>query len=107
MASWPVATITLHGADGESNTALDINDWEQIVGSETTASGSARAVLWEWGRALDLNSVVRDADHLQPHVTLLSALRINLWGQILAIARDDRIADTELTYLLTPMLEWR
>ena len=97
----------VHGAGGSSNAALDINDWEQIVGRESAVSGSAHAVLWERGRALDLNSLVRDADHLRPHITLLSAFRINLWGQILATARDERIVDTELTYLLTPAFEWR
>jgi uncharacterized membrane protein len=97
----------LRGAGGESNAALDINDWEQIVGKEITTGGGAHAVLWERGLAFDLNSLVRDADHLRPHVTLLSAFRINLWGQILATAQDDRIVDTELTYLLTPAFEWR
>jgi uncharacterized membrane protein len=96
----------LHRATRQSSVANDINDWGQIVGSESSAGGTAYAVLWERGRVFDLNSLVREADRLGPHVSLRAAQRINLWGQILVTAHDDRIPDTELTYLLTPTLAW-
>jgi uncharacterized membrane protein len=95
-------------ADDESSTAADINDWGQIVGNEKAAGSSlSRAVLWEHGRAFDLNALVRAADALQPHVTLFSAFRVNERGQILVAARDDRVGDIDVFYLLTPVFEWR
>ena len=97
----------VHRAAGESSVALAINNWGQIVGSETALNAPSRAVLWERGRAFDLNALVRSADQLKPHVTLRSARRINQWGQILVSAQDDRLGDAELSYLLTPVLEWR
>jgi uncharacterized membrane protein len=97
----------VHRAGGVSNAAVAINDWGQIVGNERTADGASVAVLWNLGRAFDLNALVSSSTQLGSHVTLVSALRINEWGQILASARDDRMLDTELTYLLTPGWEWR
>jgi uncharacterized membrane protein len=98
----------LHRSDAEEwSEAHAINDWGQIVGNEGSPGGTPHAVLWELGRVFDLNALVRPTDHLGPHVTLTSASRINQRGQILVSAHDDRTVDTELTYLLTPVLEWR
>jgi uncharacterized membrane protein len=88
--------------------ALAINTWDQVVGNEESAGSSLTfAVLWERGRAIDLNFQIKSASALYPHITLRSAFRINEWGQILVSAQDDRVADEELFYLLTPTYEWR
>jgi uncharacterized membrane protein len=95
----------VHRADDESSTALAINTWGQVVGNEKTGgSGLTFAVLWERGRAFDLNALIRSA--LKPHITLRSAFRINEWGQILVSAEDDRVVNADFTYLLTPVYEW-
>lgn len=98
----------IHRADDELSTAADINDWGQIVGNEKAAGSTiSHAVLWEHGRVFDLNALVRAADALQPHVTLFSAFRVNERGQILVAARDDRVGNIDVFYLLTPVFEWR
>jgi uncharacterized membrane protein len=97
----------VHRAKGESSAALAINNWGQIVGQEQGAGNApSRAVLWERGRAFDLNALIRPGSALKPHVTLRTAFRINEWGQILVSAQDDRVSD-ERFYLLTPAYEWR
>ncbi len=71
----------LNPADDESSVALSVNVWGQVVGNEQPAnSGESVAVLWERNRAFDLNTLVRSADVLDPHITLRSALLINEWG---------------------------
>ena len=78
-------------------TAVDINDWGQIVGGV-----SGVPVLWQHGTATDLNSQITPTDPLRPYVHLDSAYLINDLGEIVAIGTDSRNTDFRQTYLLTP-----
>ncbi len=80
------ALSLVHDVAGETSSARNINLWGQIVGYENLAgsAGNSIAVLWERGRAFDLNTLIRAADALPEHFRLTSAYRINEWGQILA-----------------------
>jgi uncharacterized membrane protein len=99
----------LHDVDGERNAATDINLWGQIVGNEQLADtpGQGIAILWERGRALDLNTQLTPATPLPPNRMLISAYKINEWGQIVASATDGVEPFYEFSYLLTPAYEWR
>jgi probable HAF family extracellular repeat protein len=105
---WEASTVTLlpligSGAEGAAEA---INDWGQIVGSQTTSTGTTEAVLWQGSGAsvVNLNTLVSKSDPLRPYVTLASGTLINNLGQIVATGNDARIPDFQQYYLLTPNL---
>jgi len=99
----------LHDVTGEKNAAVDINLWGQIVGNEQLAdtAGQGLAILWERGRAFDLNTLLSTGTVLPPNRTLINAIKINDWGQIIATATDGVEPFYEFSYLLTPTFERR
>lgn len=105
---WEGSTVTVlpligSGAEGSAEA---INDWGQIVGSETTSSGTTEALLWQGSgtAAVNLNTLVARSDPLRPYVTLAEGTLINNLGQIVATGNDSRIPDFQQYYLLTPSL---
>jgi uncharacterized membrane protein len=105
---WEGSTVTIlpligKGAEGS---AQAINDWGQIVGSETTAAGITEAVIWQASGAsvTNLNTLVAKNDPLKPYVTLAGGSFINNLGQIVATGNDSRNPDFQQYYLLTPEL---
>lgn len=105
---WEAGTTTLLpliGTNAEGS-AEAVNDWGQIVGSETTASGVTEAVIWQGSGAsvVNLNTLISTKDPSRPYVTLASGMFINNLGQIVATGNDSRIPDFQQYYLLTPTL---
>jgi uncharacterized membrane protein len=103
---WEANTTTVlpligTGAEGSAEA---INDWGQIVGSETTASGITEAIMWQGSgaAAVDLNNSIAKTDPLKPYVTLSEGTLINNVGQIVATGNDSRIPGFQQYYLLTP-----
>ena len=81
--------------DDESSQGLGINDRGQIVGL-SRGPGGDRAVLWEKGEMIDLNTVTPDYDG-----TLLFAGHINDAGVITGAARDADTGET-VAFIATP-----
>ena len=79
-------------------TAVDINDFGQIVGGVSNAP-----VLWQHGTATDLNGQIAPTDPLRPYVHLGFAHLINNLGEIVADGTDSRNTGFTQTYLLTPV----
>lgn len=103
---WEGSTVTLlpligTGAEGSADS---INDWGQIVGTETTAAGVTEALIWQGSGAsvVNLNTLISKSDPLKPYVTLAEGTLINNLGQIVATGNDSRIPDFQQYYLLTP-----
>lgn len=89
--------------DFPQNVAASINDLGQIVGTSTPVIGRPRAVLWEAGQVLDLNSTIPATGVWE----LSSADGINEAGQIVGSGfftgvRDGRRVSEVHGYLLTP-----
>jgi uncharacterized membrane protein len=103
---WEASTVTVLSliGTGAEGSAESINDWGQIVGSETTAAGVTEALLWQGSGAsvVNLNNLVSSSDPLRPYVTLAEGTLINNLGQIVATGNDSRIPDFQQYYLLTP-----
>src|SRR5581483_11779767 len=105
---WEAKTMTvlpLIGTGGEGS-AQSINDWGQIVGSETTSAGVTEAVMWQGSgnSVVNLNTLISKSDPLRPYVTLAEGTKINNLGQIVATGNDSRIPGFQQYYLLTPHL---
>lgn len=86
------------------DTAAAINERGQIVGTSTPIIGDPRAVLWEDGQVLDLNSTITATTAWR----LASADGINEAGQIVGSGffsgiRDGRRVFEVHGYLLTPL----
>lgn len=102
---WRNGVITDLGAlssDGMSG-ALGINARGQIVGySGSPFSGRPNATLWEDGRIIDLNTLVKSSD---PNFLLYQASDINDLGQIAAVGLTSDFQTH--AYLLTPTFTTR
>jgi uncharacterized membrane protein len=103
---WEGSTVIVlpligNGAEGS---AESINDWGQIVGSETTAAGVTEAVIWQGSGAsvVNLNTLISKCDPLKPYVTLAEGTLINNLGQIVATGNDSRNPNFQQYYLLMP-----
>jgi probable HAF family extracellular repeat protein len=89
---------TLGGSSGYfsfSSVANSINNSSQIVGYSYTPDGEQRAVIWEDGVLVDLNTQLP----IEAGWTLSSATRINNAGQIIGTGL---VNGQEQGYLLTP-----
>jgi probable HAF family extracellular repeat protein len=75
--------------------AYGINDAGQVVGQSCDANGSCRAVLWQDGMVIDLNT----AAHIPATDTLGDAEGINSWGEIVGA---DAHNGTQLGFTLVP-----
>jgi probable HAF family extracellular repeat protein len=83
--------------DDVVSTALAINDGGVVVGVSIDDKNNTRAVAWEHGVAVDLNSRI-------PHdstLYLLLACGINSRGEIIGVAADIKTNETH-GYMLTP-----
>jgi len=103
---WEASTVTalpLIGT-GAVGSAESINDWGQIVGTETTAAGVTEAIMWQGSGSsvVNLNTLISKSDPLRPYVTLAEGTRINNVGQIVATGNDSRLPGFQQYYLLTP-----
>jgi probable HAF family extracellular repeat protein len=72
--------ITLGSFGDDPNLALGINDDGDVVGSSAEAEGRMRAFLWTKGKLINLNHEIPEGSGW----VLLSAFRINKYGEILA-----------------------
>lgn len=68
--------------------AFGINSEGQVVGTSGVCQGAVHAVLWENGRAIDLNTVIRANSNLQ----LVYALSINDRGEIAGLGVPPGVA---------------
>ena len=98
-----VSELPLVYPDQNAYTASSINNASDIVGTTfNTNIGTSVATLWRRGTtAIDLNTLIRTDDPLQPFVTLVAALQINNTGEIVAQGIDSRSPGTIQPYLLT------
>ena len=101
---WQGAKVELGSLSGDSNSnALGINDLGQVVGYSQTFANSSdgiRAVLWQNGTVLDLNTL---ASVQASGWTLRSATQINDKGQIIGLGVSP--SGFYQSYLLSPVPE--
>lgn len=84
---------------GNSSQANGINDFTQIVGTSSLATGTTQhAFLWEEGEMFDLNSLLTDGAGWE----LTSALEINTSGQIIG---SGLLNGEQRGFVLTPVPE--
>lgn len=84
---------------GNSSQANGINDFTQIVGTSSLATGTAQhAFLWEEGELFDLNSLLVDNANWE----LTEALEINTSGQIIG---SGLLNGEQRGFVLTPVPE--
>ena len=86
---------------GTAGSAQDINNSGDIVGQSSSFSEN-RATLWRKGVAIDLTQQIDSTDPLHGVVSLISALKINNRGQILAFGNESSEGALRL-YLLDPV----
>jgi probable HAF family extracellular repeat protein len=99
-ALWKGTAMTDLGTlGGRMSAAFGINTAGQIVGTSLTSTGSQRAVLWNGGQILDLNSLTNSG--LPARVVLTVAVGINDSGQIAAYGLDTSSGATD-AFLLMP-----
>jgi probable HAF family extracellular repeat protein len=106
--SWQDGRIVLlapvvPGAE-QDNGASSINDWGVIVGGTILRRQPSPfvATLWFRGRAIDIDTLIRNDDPLKPFVHLISADKINNRGDIVATGFDSRSPDASSSvYFLT------
>jgi len=84
--------------------AFGINSQGQVVGTSGVCHGAVHAVLWEDGRAFDLNTLIRPDSSLQ----LVYALSINDRGEIAGLGVPPGVAVQDLgslghAFLLIPI----
>jgi uncharacterized membrane protein len=86
---------------GRDVTAHAINDAGTIVGTGDLFTGTvvqSRAVRYQWGQAVDLNTLIAPGSGF----TLRTALDVNDAGQIVGTATPNAHPDQKLSYILTP-----
>lgn len=88
-------SLLKESVDTTSSSALDINNFGEIVGTATKLLSGNVAIVWSAdGTATDLNKLVGD-----PTLQLFSAISIDDRGEILAVGQQGK---TYGTFLLTP-----
>ncbi len=114
-AVWQGGHITelplLHTSNCVDTYATGINNRGQVAGGTyvttlvdpTTVTAEQYAVVWQNGRAFDVNDLICSEDPLKPYVTFVWCQDINNNGQILAQGRDSRAEGGFGLYLLTPV----
>ncbi|MEO8020196.1 MAG: hypothetical protein ABI769_20495 [Pseudomonadota bacterium] len=98
-----VMTLLPQLAGQAASSPESINDWDVIVGGTTFVQPEYRitATLWWGSHVVELDSLVRTDDPLQPFVHLASASHINDRGDIVATGFDSRAPGVRTTYFMT------
>ncbi|GAA0768545.1 DUF3466 family protein [Ideonella azotifigens] len=92
--------ISLGALDDDDAEALAINSKGAIVGHAVTKTWEDRAMLWQGGKIIDLNTKISDKKRQHGWV-LKSAVGIDDSGKIIGLAYDGWTGSWH-TYLLTP-----
>jgi probable HAF family extracellular repeat protein len=82
-----------------SGKAESINDGGTVVGFTGTNSDNERAIRYQDGQAVDLNTLIAPGSGY----TLLAANDVNDAGQIVGVARQDAHPSRQVGFLLTPL----
>jgi probable HAF family extracellular repeat protein len=82
---------------GNGSQASSVNRQGLVVGSSLNSMGESRAVIWENGKIVDLNTLIPPT----PGVVLTRAMAINNRGQIVA-QQQVRADGLARSFLLTP-----